>query len=380
MRVAVVTGDLSSAAGGLASSVPALCARLSDRDDVEVDILGIRDPHNPYAWREWGPSVHPHTRFGPRPLQWAPALGATLRRLAPDIVDMQGLWTYGSRLNLAYHRDTNHPYMITPRGMLDPWSLEYSRWKKRVVAHWYETEHLAHARCLRATAALEATHFRAYGLRQPIAVVPNPIEIPPTDLVQTGPKGLRRLLFLSRLHPKKGLPFLLRAWKRLQVDHGDWELVIGGPDEGGHRSAMKSLARDLELRRIQWLDPVHGDAKSRLYASADLFVLPTHAENFGLVIAEALAHGCPVVTTRYAPWAALERYGCGWSVELDTESLWRTLSEAMVLEEAERREMGLRGRRWMKRDFAAPALADQLHETYRWMLGGNAPPPWVITD
>jgi glycosyltransferase involved in cell wall biosynthesis len=192
--------------------------------------------------------------------------------------------------------------------------------------------------------------------------------------------GRRRLLFLSRLHPKKGIDFLLRAWAGLYRKHPDWELVIAGPDQLGHRRAMQALAADLGLSRVVWRDAVFGSAKTELYRTADLFVLPTHAENFGLVVAEALAHGVPVITTTNSPWAGLRRNDCGWWIDLTDAALSETLHDAMGTPSAALAAMGSRGRAWMERDFAWPVVAREMLAVYRWMLGDGAPPSCVLLD
>ncbi|MFP4361138.1 MAG: glycosyltransferase [Alphaproteobacteria bacterium] len=375
----MLTGDLAASAGGLAASVPGMVNALEDTAGVEVHVLGTRVEGEPHPAGVWGRRAHAHAQYGPRAFHWAPALGRTLRRLNPDLVDVQGLWMHSSRVSLAHHRRTRRPYVVTPRGMLDPWSLAYARWKKRLAATWFEDAHLRHAACIRATSLLEAGHVRSYGLRQPIAVVPNGVELPPDRSTPQRASPGRRLLFLSRIHPKKGLPHLLRAWAALAHRHRDWELVLAGPNEVGHTAEMQALATDLGAPRVTWIGPVEGEAKDALYRSADLFVLPTHAENFGLVVAEALAHGVPVVTTRNAPWDGLETQRCGWWIELDDGALREALAAAMTLGDAERRAMGSRGRAWMERDFAWPAVARQLSEVYAWLVGGGRTPDCVLT-
>jgi glycosyltransferase involved in cell wall biosynthesis len=379
MRLALLTGELSATAGGIASCLPPFARALAVHLSIEVHVLGSLDRRSPEAWLGWGPAVFPHRQWGPRAFHWTPGLGRTLADHAPDLVDAQGLWMHQSLVSLRHQGSTGRPYVVTAHGMLDPWTLGRSRWKKRLVSLWFENNHLRRAACLRATAPMEAGHFRAFGLKNPIAVVPNGIDLP-DPAPSPAREGRRRLLFLSRLHPKKGIDHLLRAWASLHRHHADWQLVIAGPDEVGHRAAMQKLAADLGLADILWHEPVEGDAKSALYWSADLFVLPTHAENFGLVIAEALAHEVPVITTTNAPWDGLEKHRCGWWIELSDEALVKALDEALSLSNAERRAMGERGRAWMARDFAWPAIARQMHEVYTWVLGGGPPPACVITD
>lgn len=374
--IALLTSTLSSAAGGLSASVPHLAHGLARVGAREINVLGLEDPSDPGAADGWGPQVHAHRPAGPRAFGYAPGLASTLDRLAPDIVDVQGLWTYPSLANLRHHRRNGTPYVVTPHGMLDPWARRRSRWKKQAVRLWFEDAHLAHAACLRATAEMEAEHFRGFGLRNPIAIVPNGVELP-RALAPRPTGGPRRLLFLSRIHPKKGLPHLFRAWSAIEPARHEWELVIAGPDEVNHTAEMQALARRLGLRRVSWHGSVHGETKSALYRSADLFVLPTHAENFGLVLAEALAHEVPVVTTRNAPWEDVRAHRCGWWIDLDDTSLRKTLMEATALPRVELWAMGKRGRVWMERDYGWNEVAERMLSVYGWLAGRTSRPDCV---
>ncbi|SNT36836.1 glycosyltransferase [Tropicimonas sediminicola] len=374
MKIGLLTGRLSAAAGGLASSVPNLAHLLGSSDDAEVEIFGVEDPQNPDAAADWAEHVHAAKAYGPKAFHYAPEIVRKLRAFAPDITDVQGLWTYPSLANFNHHRATGTPYLVTPRGMLDPWARDRSALRKRIVRLWFEDAHLRAAACLRATAEMEAEHFRSFGLTNPIAIVPNGVEIPTLLARPRSKSGRRRLLFLSRIHPKKGLQLLLNAWGAIEASRPEWDLVIAGPDELNHTIEMQSLARRLGLSRVKWQGPVHGADKTALYRSADLFILPTHGENFGLVVAEALAHEIPVITTRNAPWAGLETHGCGWWIPLEDQGLRNTMILATAQPAETLHQMGAKGRSWVTRDFGLDQVAVKMLEVYRWVATGGAPP------
>lgn len=375
LRIALLTAKMSPAAGGLSVSVPGLAYGLDIYDDIETHVLGTQDSADPKAAMRWGPRVQALPVARPASLQRAPDMAPKLDQLCPDLVDVQGLWTWVSRVSLDHWRRHHKPYIVTPRGMLDPWARRNSVWKKRLFSTFAENAHLRHAFCLRATADMEAAHFRGMGLRTPIAVVPNAIPIP--DLAPRPKNKRQKALFLSRIHPKKGVDVLLQAWARLQDSHPHWDLVIAGIDENGHEAELKTQTERLRLQRVTFLGPVHGAAKAALYRSSDLFVLPTHAENFGLVVAEALAHEIPVITTTNAPWAGLEEKRCGWWIPLNRERLIDSMADAMSRSPADLQAMGERGREWIKQDFAPEQVAAKMRDLYLWCAGRGERPEHV---
>jgi glycosyltransferase involved in cell wall biosynthesis len=185
------------------------------------------------------------------------------------------------------------------------------------------------------------------------------------------------VLFLGRVHPKKGLDVLLNAWRAIEPRFKDWDLRIVGPDNDGYLHRMKQLAADLGLQRVRFDGPLHGDAKWEAYRAAALFVLPTHSENFGISVAEALAAGTPVIVTKGAPWPQLEAQGAGWWIELGTEALVPALERAIDLGVETLSGMGQAGRAWMIRDYSWSRIGRTMAEVYLWLLRGGSPPASV---
>jgi glycosyltransferase involved in cell wall biosynthesis len=187
---------------------------------------------------------------------------------------------------------------------------------------------------------------------------------------------MRTALFLSRFHPKKGLPLLAEAWQR--VKPRGWRLLAVGPDEDGHRGEIERLAEKLGLGSSwEFRGMVTGDEKWRLLAGADVFILPTHSENFGNVVAESLLAATPVITTMGAPWSELVERRCGWWTKPSVEGIAAALKEATELPRAALCVMGERGRAWASREFAWPGIAQRMANAYDAILSGKTTSDFV---
>ena len=260
MKVAFTSGSLSRNAGGLFESVRALGKGL-EKLGVDVSTYGLRDQNWERDKEAWAPlSAHAFSFIGPRALAWSPDMDAALDEARPDLVALQGLWQYSSLATRRQWRRKGTPYVVSPRGMLDKWALANSRWKKVMAAYAFENAVLRDASCLHALCAAEADAIRAYGLQQRIEVVPNGVELPAVLAGDSRSKtedsrvGRRRLVFLGRIHPKKGLVGALRAWAKLRNspsairDSAEWQFVIAGWDQGGHEAELRALCADLGLK------------------------------------------------------------------------------------------------------------------------------------
>lgn len=268
--------------------------------------------------------------------------------------------------------------IMSPRGTLSEHSLARSALLKKVFWRLLQGPAVARAAAFHATSHQECLDIRRMGFRQPVAILPNGVDVP--DVYSGQVKPFRRLLFLGRLHPIKGLNHLLKVWQSLQGEHADWELVIVGPDNDGHQSELERMAWDLDLQRCRFVGPAYGADKLRAYREADLYVLPTLSENFGMTVAEALAAGTPVVTTRNAPWQGLITNDAGWWLDEGTDALIAGLGQAMQTPPADLLRMGDQGRQWMMRDYSWDSIARDMAEFYDWVLNGGDMPDCVEVD
>lgn len=299
----------------------------------------------------------------------AKQLSSIVEEQSIDILHVHGIWSPLVHYACCFARERKLPYVVAPRGMLEPWALRQKRLKKLIALWWYQRKDLDGADCIHATADSEAKSVQELGIRSRVEVIPNGTEIP-ESLIPKQPNDRKRALFLSRIHPKKGLMDLVDAWNQVRPD--GWECVIAGTDEDGYASEVEAAIRSRGLSDVVRLHPsVDGAEKWSLYRSADLFVLPSHSENFGLVIAEALASAVPVLTTVQTPWEELHSQRCGWWVEDNVAALAATLRKVVATSEQERNEMGFRGRALVQSKYTWPAVASKLVSLYRDVLEGS---------
>lgn len=393
VQVCHVIPSINRDIGGPAITVPQLASELA-RQSVE-SILASLD----YA--ELGPQPRapevsrltvPAGALSRRLRGWNRTFRKELIALAHcgvHLIHGHGLWMFPNLYARQAAVCADLPLVISPRGMVEPWSLGRSRWKKGLASYAFENGNLAAARLFHATSKAEAASIRSLGLQQPIAVIPNGIELP--DPGMTPPrnaleqrhsdlKGMRWLLFLSRLHPKKGVIELLRVWGRLAPQFRTWQLVIAGPDLDGYADIARQQAAAVGIRdRVTFTGMLAGQQKDCALANADLFVLPTHSENFGLAIAEALAHSIPVITTTGAPWDDLVTCRCGWWTEPGEPALTAALLEALQCSRDELTAMGERGRELMARKYSWARVATEMKSVYSWLCERGPRPPCVTT-
>lgn len=376
MNLVHVVPHVSAEASGPSYSVPRLCQSLAGRGHhVTLSCLraGREVPGvNLSAHPEW-PLLH---RFAISP-RHARALGQSARQV--DIVHNHSLWSMVN-VSAGWVVPGKRAKLVTsPRGTLSEWALSLSRRRKQVL--WpVQRRVLACADLLHATSDEEHADIRRAGFTAPVAVIPNGVDIPDEPISRPIERTERTLLFLSRIHPTKGIERLLEAWVFVEHHHPDWRLMIVGPGDPGYLARLQAQAERAGLRRVAFSGPLYGVEKSEAYRDADLFVLPTHSENFGMAVAEALAHGCPAIVSRGAPWVGLEGEGCGWWVSNDVDTLRFTLDTAMSLSNDELQAMGVKGRGWMKRDFSWGAIARDMEAAYRWTIDGGEAPACIRLD
>jgi poly(glycerol-phosphate) alpha-glucosyltransferase len=388
MRILHCISGLSADSGGPARSVPALADAVA-RIGTEVQL----------AYVSAAQDVELNGNMAsPLPCQpsWPRTLGASRelrRRLIGgerfDIYHAHGLWEFASSYTAQAARRNNAPFLLTPRGMLEPWALSRSRWQKRALGWLYQNRDLHHADCLHAITTCEVESFRAYGLKNPIAVVPNGVDLASCanlDALRGRAADLYPMtrdrsiaLFLSRLHPKKGLLHLMEAWANVHPEHPNWILLVTGPDDLGHQAEVERKVARLGISSsVLFTGPMYGEDKIAALAAAKCFVLPSFSEGFSMAVLEALAWRLPVLITPGCNFPEVVTADAGVMIEPNARGTAEGLRRLMRLSESERVAMGKRGRQLVEERYTWHRVGAQMIDVYEWLLNGGKRPECVV--
>ncbi len=373
MNILHTIASLGTAAGGPSRTVPALCEALRAVPGLNVRIATSKASN--FGSNVRLPHVPVHESVARNTKDWVKTLSDYLNCFGADsrdsglILHDHGQWLPINRASARVARKNRIARIVTPRGMLSPWAMQHRRWKKTAAWYCFARRDVFSANVVHATSELEAEELRQLGLKNPVAIIPNGVDRPLLD-VTTVPKK-KQVLFLSRLHPKKGVSELVQVWRKIRPE--GWELILAGPDESAIVPKLALTAADT----VRWAGDVEGDEKWRLLAESRLFVLPSYSENFGVVVAESLIAGTPVIATHGTPWASLLQHGCGWWISMTPQILEDTLRQALARPAEDLLAMGVRGRDFAISAFGWTAIAEQIADVYRWMLTGGAVPSCI---
>lgn len=381
-----IIASINTTQGGPSRSVPGLCDALS-ACDIDVILVSQKtasecddDLITPVNQRIKTHLIDSHKRFGQTCSPgYFKQVSAIITKEKGTIVHSHGIWLQCNRQAALCAQRLNLPHIVSTRGMLEPWALSHNSWKKKPVWFLWQKQALRQATAFCATSDQEAETIRALGFRQPVAIIPNGVNFT-LDTKQTGSHRTTRVaLFLSRIHPKKGLSNLVNAWS--QVRPPGWKVVIAGPDENGHLAEIQHEIEILGLDNcFEFIGVTDGAEKERLYREADIFILPTFSENFGIVVAEALVAGVPVITTKGTPWQDLVTHNCGWWVDIGVKPLADALRHATALSDTQLATMGQNGREYVVSRFGWKEIGQKMAAFYDWVLNGGRPPDYVRID
>lgn len=298
-----------------------------------------------------------------------------LDELQPDVFHTNCCWLPLSAMTAMWAKEKGYKVVFTPHGMLEPWIMQRHYYTKKLPAIMlFQKRGVACADLVHSTAVSEMNNIKALAWNRNICMIPNCVDLEIIDekLSSLDPQERvtsKTILFLSRVHVKKGINFLLEAVAELKEDLKGWKVKIAGEGDASYIEELKAMSRCLGVdNMVEFLGGVYGDEKWKLYNDASLFVLPTHSENFGIVVAEALACRVPVVTTTGTPWEELNANHCGWWVEIGTRPLVNALSSFLELKKEELDEMGRNGRMLIEKKYSCRTVAAQFEEVYNNLI------------
>ena len=376
MKILQVVPDIRSESSGPSYSVVELTRALTSiGEDVELHFLD----QIPASVQGMKIGNYPRRRFPVRSLGRSPDMFRGLREACrrADVIHVNSLWMMPNIYPWKAIQGTGCKIVVAPRGTLASWALNRSRWKKWIAWHLLGQKRvLQNASLFHATCRKECQEIRAAGFRQPVAIVPIGIDVPDVPRVHS---KTRHLLFLGRLHSVKGVDRLLLAWERVCEAFPEWDFQIVGPDCGLKRK-LEELVASRKIPRVIFQDEKIGKAKFECYSSADLYVLPSFTENFGITVAEALASGTPVIVSDQTPWEGVVSHGCGWFVDNSVESLAKQLEVSLRLERKELETMGENGKEWMAQSYSWKGVATTMQGVYSWLCSGGERPDCVVVD
>ena len=300
-----------------------------------------------------------------------------------EIIHQHGIWTTLSIYSLKVSKKYNIKTVIQPHGYLEPYRLNISKLKKKISYSLYERYNIDNSSALIACSESEGSHLKNRFPYKDIAVIPNGISddfINTTVLMSPFKKEKRRLLFISQIIPIKGLERLFKIIHHIGTEKFNYyELIISGYGPITYISYLQKLLNDLKLSDfITFIGPKYGDEKIHLFDTADFFVFPSYNENFGLVIAEALARKIPVLATKGTPWEDLLTHKCGFWVDNTDDGIAEGLLQIIQTTDEEQKIMGENGINLINSKYIWHNSAIKTIQLYQWLITGNNKPSFII--
>jgi poly(glycerol-phosphate) alpha-glucosyltransferase len=316
---------------------------------------------------------------GPRTFGYAPGLAAALETSDAEILHVHGIWMYPSVVALRWSNG-RRPYVVSLHGLLRPWALRNSRWKKQIAAMLYENLHLRRAACLHALNVAEAEAFREYGLKNPICIIPNGTNLR-HDAIRPELRQGRSILYLGRFHPSKGLRNLMEAWRAVckEAEAAGWRLTLAGWDQNHHRAELEQLADQLQIRSsVTFLGPQFDADKDHCLAAASAFILPSLSEGLPISILEAWSWQIPVLMTYQCNLPEGAKAGAAIMMDPEADSIAAALRCLFSMTDADRDAMGMNGRSLVEKRFQWQRVGETMTQVYDWILGRGPRPDCVM--
>jgi glycosyltransferase involved in cell wall biosynthesis len=371
MKVLLFMPDIDQSSGGTTTWLRTLAEEL--RLVTELHIATYQSEHPVIINNSTIHYLH-HSVFRGLKKEWL----NLLNHVNPDLIHINTCWLPACAFLQKWAQDANYNIVLSPHGMLEPWIVQRNYWTKKLPALLlYQKTAVKNANLIHATAESEKSNLLKLGWNEKVYVVSNGIDVQNIRLKEDWTVK-KKILFLSRVHPKKGIEILLQVIAILKDSLIGYNVIIAGEGDAMYFDSLGQKVRELGIGQlIQFVGGVYGDDKWKYYQEADFFVLPTYSENFGLVIAEALASGTPVITTHGTPWKDLEEYDCGSWIPLEVQALTETIVHYIGLSDLELRNKGKLGRQLIEDKYGNQKMAQKIKQLYEWVLDKGEKPEFV---
>lgn len=375
MRIAVILADIGPSAGGLYFSVRALSRGVAAMPNVRLEVFACGGTSEEVLehWHPLAPKTFPVQ--GPKSYSYAPGLLDALIAFKPDVIHLHGIWQYTSYVAQKAAVACGSQLVLSPRGMMDPWAMRNSRWKKKLMFLLQERSVLNRVDCFHALNQSEADSIRQLGYRQRIEIVPNGTDLPDRAGIDLSENKTaeNKIVFIGRIHPKKGIAELLEAWERLHERSPEllegWKLVIAGWDDGGHLEGYRQQAEKRGLAAsVEWPGKVYGADKDALLRQAACFILPSFSEGLPMAVVEAMGYGIPVIMTEACNIPEAFAAGAALRIEPNPESIGEGIVRFVEMEASEVHAMKVNARDLAESQFTWDQQVKRMQELYQSLV------------
>ena len=385
MKVAFLTANNSRSAGGLFYTITSVTKYLLDKG-IDVSVIGCNDKYSQQdmpVYRNVPLLTYNRTKLPIlKTLGYSTDINYIIDKQYPQIIHQQGLWMYHSYVSLIYKE--RHPeckIIIEPHGMLDPWAVQNSAWKKKIVGHLFEYKNLHSADCIHALCQSEYESIRKFGLKNPVAIIPNGVDLP-KNLHFDCSFDKKILFYIGRIHPKKGIKELILGIAMVKKVNPAllkfWEIHIAGWDQNGYINELKHLVDVNNLvDNVRFVGSLYGEAKEKALSQANAFILPSFSEGLPMSVLEAWAYRLPVVMTDYCNLPEGFKSDAAFRISPTPESIFNTLQNVFSADNAKLKEIGDNGYNLVKQNFSWDRVANQTVKLYKYLLNEGEKPKFV---
>ena len=379
MKVLIFTYSVTRTAGGVFDAVRDLFVNSAFKKH-QLKIFSFIDENIDKDRPSW--KGIPMKLFKPFPMLYSPKIRKDLLKESPDIFHMEALWRYPQLLMTSWKKHKKAPIVCTPHGMLDTYIIKNQGVVKRIVSNLFFKKSLEAVDCYHALCQKELEDIRAYGLKQPVAIIPNGINLPDPDLMFEKTDNKKHLLYLGRLHKKKGVDLLLKALAAINREEkgllDNWQIDLVGWDHEGCKAELEKIVSENRLEdKVVFHGGLFGKDKQSMYANADGYILPSHGEGLPMTVLEAWSWKLPVVMTPecHIP----EGYDADAAIKINdnVESVEEGLKTFLGMSDDEKKAMGMRGYDLVRENFTWDVSAKKMIEVYEWLLGKGKKPDFV---